>query len=67
MPVTMKNGSFELPRAMDSKNFDFFGLAIGSSSFAFTDLTFSTVTARDRFSTLFEPELVKPSTINLLY
>lgn len=67
MQLALKDGMVQLPEIPSLENFDFIGFVFFEPS-----VTFSTVELRhsdfsDKISVFMEPELVKPSTINLLY
>lgn len=67
MALPLKDGKITLPQSLVLANFDFIGLGFLSPTVSFSSMTLREQDFSDKWTTFMEPELVKPSSINLLY
>jgi hypothetical protein len=67
MQIAVKNGIVKLPQSLLLDNFDFVGFVFFDSSITFSAIELRQENFSDKMAIFMEPELVKPSTINLLY
>ena len=67
MQLALKERKLQLPKMPDLENFDFIGFVFFEPSVTFSAVELRQTSFSDKISVFIEPELVKPSTINLLY
>lgn len=67
MPIAINNGVIKLPQPLNLDNFDFIGFVFFDSSLTFSSIELREENFSDKMTTFLQPELVKPSSINLLY
>lgn len=67
MQLAVKNGIIRFPESLTLDNFDFIGLVLMSPSVRFSGMELRQENFSDKLDTFMVPELVKPSSINLLY
>ncbi|MDP2103321.1 MAG: hypothetical protein Q8K26_00175 [Candidatus Gracilibacteria bacterium] len=67
MQLAIKAGKISLPQPLPLDNFDFIGFVFFEPTITFSSIDLRQEDFSDKMATFLEPELVKPSTINLLY
>lgn len=67
MQLPVVNGIVKMPQPLMLNNFDFIGLVFFESSVSFDTMVLRSENFSDKINTLMTPELVRPSSINLLY
>lgn len=67
MQLAIKNGIVKLPQSLKLDDFDFVGFVFFEPSITFSSIELRQEDFSDEMATFMEPELVKPSTINLIY
>ena len=67
MQLAIKNGRIRLPEMPTLDSFDFLGFVFFEPTVTFSGLSIREEGFSDKLDTFMEPELVKPSTINLIY
>lgn len=67
MQLAIKSGKVSLPQPLQLDNFDFIGFVFFEPTITFSSIELRQESFSDKMDIFLEPELVKPSTINLLY